>query len=357
MKIYKVALLLLLLTLSQQQVQAVTKSEFCWRDSYGRGAGVPLSDCPAGKDKIGLLCYSPCPAGFRRFGFDCHQVCPSDFVDQGLFCRRVEYGRGSGYPWSFGDGFNNYGMLGRCHRDHPAHGCEMWGAIAYPKCRPGYSNFGCCICRPNPFNCESLGFGPNLDISCPKRIIIGDPLPMSCRAGLEMQGGLCYVPCRTGYTGVGPVCWLPAPRNWVECGMGAAKDSLTCAKIIGNQVFSVGMVIVNIATFGSSASGSAAANSASKGPEFVKKLKEGFSKIKELYDSQKELFDALKTLKTAVKTAQTAGRVIDALSGPEPTDAEKVRLIAEIISLFDPTGLASVVAAYSYDICSNLRFA
>ena len=180
---------------------------------------------------------------------------------------------------------------------------------------------------------------------------------MRCSESLEMQGGLCYRPCRSGYTGVGPVCWLPAPRNWVECGMGAAKDSLTCAKIIGNQVFSVGMVIVNIATFGTSGSGSAAANSASKGPELVQKIKEGFSKIKAFYESQKELFDALKAMKTAVKTAQTAGKVIDALTGPEPTDAEKARLIAEIISLFDPTGLASVVAAYSYDICSNLTFA
>lgn len=44
----------------------------------------------------------------------------------------------------------------------------MWGLIYYPKCKRGYSAFGCCICRPSYVNC--LGFGPQLDLSCRKQI-------------------------------------------------------------------------------------------------------------------------------------------------------------------------------------------
>jgi len=39
-------------------------------------------------------------------------------------------------------------MLSRCNRANPQ-GCEMNGAIAYPKCKPGFHNVGCCICSPD----------------------------------------------------------------------------------------------------------------------------------------------------------------------------------------------------------------
>lgn len=37
------------------------------------------------------------------------------------------------------------------------------------------------------------------------------------------------------------------------------------------------------------------------------------------------------------------------------TPAEIVTLGAEIASLFDPTGIANLIKAYSYDICSRMR--
>ena len=54
---------------------AEARIPFCWKRSYDRGIGVPVSACPVGKEKIGALCYSYCPSGFGRFGFDCHQNC------------------------------------------------------------------------------------------------------------------------------------------------------------------------------------------------------------------------------------------------------------------------------------------
>lgn len=65
-------------------------------------------------------------------------------------------------------------MYKRCHKKFGVGNCEKWGLIVYPKCKPGYSAFGCCICRPSP-NCKSVGLGPRFDISCYKKIIIGNP--------------------------------------------------------------------------------------------------------------------------------------------------------------------------------------
>lgn len=144
-------------------------------------------------------------------------------------------------------------MRSRCERDNGGPGtCEMNGLIFYPKCRSGYSAFGCCICRPPVPNCPSLGLNPGIDLSCARKIIIGDPIPMSCASGKYYDAGLCYVQCKSGYNGVGPVCWGQPPSGWVNCGMGAAKDSATCAKIIFSQVASVGQMAMNIATLGSS---------------------------------------------------------------------------------------------------------
>jgi len=63
------------------------RTPFCWKKSFGRGAGEVLSVCPSGKEQIGALCYSSCPANYERFGFDCHEKCKPGWTNTGLFCR------------------------------------------------------------------------------------------------------------------------------------------------------------------------------------------------------------------------------------------------------------------------------
>ena len=169
-----------------------TDAEFCWKDSFGRGVGTIPTVCSNGRVKIGLLCYSPCPSGTTRFGFDCHSVCPSNFRDDGLFCRLAEYGRGTGYAYHWDDWFSNSGMFRRCEADNGAGNCEQWGGFVYPKCKTGYYNVACCICRPGLPDCSALGLGGSFDLSCAKRVIIGDPVPMDCPSGKEKDAGLCY---------------------------------------------------------------------------------------------------------------------------------------------------------------------
>ena len=330
------------------------EDEFCWRDSYGRGVGTVPKACQEGRDRIGLLCYTKCPADMKRVGFDCHSVCPSGMRDDGLFCRATEYGRGAGYPiW---DG-------GKCKRAHGE--CEKSGALWYPKCKPGYSAFGCCICRPKKPDCTALGLKPGIDLSCAKKITIGDPVAGACASGEQRQAGLCYKACKPGYGGLGPVCWGQPPPGWSECGMGAAKDSKTCASMIWNQVSSVGQMAFNlaaaVASLGTSTAatgGTSAAANASK----LSKLQEELAQLQSTYNKIKQIPEVQKAQKAFEAANQgyeigTKGKELyDAAKNPDAIAEEIARKSAEYAAILDPTGIAGTVAAYTYPKCSKLGY-
>ena len=88
-------------------------------------------------------------------------------------------------------------------------------------------------------HCNALGMKKFLDLSCAKRITIGRPFTGICQPEQDISAGLCYSKCKQGYKGAGPVCWGKAPPGWVECGMGAAVDTLTCGLEVVGQVTSV----------------------------------------------------------------------------------------------------------------------
>ncbi len=37
----------------------------CWKQSYGRGVGLPLMMCPNGTELNGALCYENCQSGYK----------------------------------------------------------------------------------------------------------------------------------------------------------------------------------------------------------------------------------------------------------------------------------------------------
>jgi hypothetical protein len=351
---------------------AQPKPEFCWKDSYGRGVGTVPTSCAPGQERLGLLCYSNCSSGMQRAGVDCHSTCPAGFRDDGLFCRRAEYGRGAGYAWEFLDGFSNAGMMSRCENDNGKGNCEMSGAIAYPKCRPGYSAFGCCICRPNAPNCSQLGLGGQLDLSCAKVIKVGQPELGVCPGGSsnvagsaqERDAGLCYRGCDAGYTGVGPVCWKKPPQGWVDCGMGAAKDQPTCAKVTFGQVTSVGKLALTVASLGSNLVGTAGAGAAANSGKLAA-LMDRYNQLVAAYNAAKansaalqvaektyELGKTVQTTYTQINTAKKAAEVVTA-TDLMFTAEDLARLSAEIAAIVDTSGVSDVIGAYTYPKCSK----
>ncbi len=77
--------------------------DFYGKQTYGRGAGAPVSTCPAGMERNGALCYPRCAAGYVGNGPVCFQRCPAGYKDDGALCRldahifaKASYGRGVG---------------------------------------------------------------------------------------------------------------------------------------------------------------------------------------------------------------------------------------------------------------------
>jgi hypothetical protein len=113
-------------------------ADVCWKDSYGRGVGEPISACNASKglEKSGWLCYPKCKEAdpsYYGVGPVCWQHCKPGYVDEGALCRKdgsiityakSSYGRGAGYPLT-------------C-----AAGLVEDAALCYKPCRSGFYGVG-----------------------------------------------------------------------------------------------------------------------------------------------------------------------------------------------------------------------
>jgi hypothetical protein len=169
----------------------------CWINTYGRGSG-------RGKD------YGPCPPrSSENWARDCY----ADKTDR-------EDGRNEGEHWgkswdkSDGCSWNRHIEDGMCFRACPdgydgkahdrcwAKGANIfgvmkygvdrlkcnddedgWGALCYPKCKPGYHSVGCCLCEPEG--------GPRITKTAFDRYVCPPP---GNTTHTKLVGALCYKP-------------------------------------------------------------------------------------------------------------------------------------------------------------------
>jgi hypothetical protein len=376
---------------------------FCYRQSYGRGAGEPASTCATGWEKVGLRCHPKCIAGFERSGTHCLAVCPQGFTDIGSYCQKpAPYGRGTGWV-----GYSAVGgktAIQRCEEGNRSKGdggspagqsCEMWGAYAYPKCKTGFHNVGANICSPNcPFQWQDTGTG------CYKPAthanLFGDPL--RCKPGMEGKDGLCYNKCnKTDYSGVGPVCWQNCPSQMpVNCGAGCATTSKDCAMAISDMVISPIMAAVSLATLGGASGVTVAGNTikggatqtATKAPGIIAKMKAIYSKIQGEIEVAKLTNKAYKTSNTVINerdlvlkefsdnfaemTSYEINKTLEERLHPKQLEEVKLewakrhfylmgqtnadvtfRNALTVASVVDPTGLLAVEKAFYHPVCRN----
>lgn len=335
------------------QAAAQSNPNYCWKDTYGRGVGTIPVDCAANEERQGLLCYPKCPTGYSGTGPVCWQSCPAGFTDNGAFCLKPEpYGRGWGYAWKAEDGLSNSGMLSRCQQAEGV-ACEMWGAMAYPKCKSGFAPVGSNICSPV---CQ--GGMTDIGISCAKNTTTRATNTATCGTGMDYDAGLCYGACKAGYDGVGPVCWgtCPADKPYA-CGMGCATDASVCAQVTSDQVLSVVSTAASIALSAvSGGAGGAAIQAAKMGAktavkEAGKQLAKGVTKeavkgaikgaAKQVGKDVAE--NTLETWGTALVTYDATSAAY-AAAGEDPPDFDLTSL--------DPTGISSIVMAYNYPKCA-----
>lgn len=345
---------------------------FCWKQSYGRGAGDPMT-CAAPLEKDGALCYDKCKDGYGGAGPMCWEHCPSGYHDDGATCRKdphvvgkpSAYGRGAGYAiWD----------EKKCNREH-SQGCEKDGAMYYPRCKPGFHKVGCCICSPDcPAGYHDDGATCRLpgDIKGKKSYGRGAGSALSaCASNEEKDGALCYPKCKSGYYGVGPVCWQDCPSTQSsKCGAACASDASQCGENIANMVLSVAQLAANIVglvtTGGAADEAAMAAKSAAK-TAAKEAAKEGAKEAAKAA-AKTAAKDALKKL---AKSAMAKVRKIVAERLTKKYAKELAEEIMEnvaftlavqaaaddpdikdILESLDPTGVADVVEAFNKPKCS-----
>ena len=167
------------------------KSGVCWKRSYTRGSGNPVTYCDPETDKDGSLCYPKCEEGYTGLGPVCWEKCKPGYTDRGAFCI-IDL-----------DIYNK----GCC--------CAIDDECCN-NCNATYVDDGC-TCRrpPKSYSKKSYGRGA------------GEPL--GCKPGEELNGLLCYSKCNSTYTGEGPVCWQNCKSSYPsECGAVCAVNSLNC---------------------------------------------------------------------------------------------------------------------------------
>ena len=168
------------------------------------------SHCRDSEQVNGLLCYPKCRAGFHNFGCCiCSPNCPSGYTDIGVSCAKPSYGRGAGR------------IPNTCRDDE-----EMHLALCYPKCRPGYHAFGCCICSPDcpsgytdiGVSCKKPSYGRGVG-SIEEVVSPPAPPPGPCKPGYVRNNGHCYEPCDVFYKGYYNRC------SWDRAGWANGGDT------------------------------------------------------------------------------------------------------------------------------------
>ena len=137
--------------------------------------------------------------------------------------------------------------------------------------------------------------------------------------------------------------------------MGAAKDDLTCASIVWNQVSSVGQLALTIATVGTSLIPATAANTAADVGR-VAQLKAIYADLKAAYDAAKSASPALQAAERAYNVGSTALKVTTVADSAANivTEEDILRLAAQIAAIVNSTGVSAVTSNFTYSKCSKL---
>ncbi|MES2898879.1 MAG: hypothetical protein V4723_04075 [Pseudomonadota bacterium] len=261
--------------------QSAGKGGFCVSDAAERAPGTiqgRMADCPAGYFSQDASCKREaesrpapstapeCPIGYSFTGKTCERPalskpnpasrpadCPDGYTNSGNVCFRLSAPEPlPASRMSCKPGENK--VDGRCYKP-----CEAGSTGTGASCARAASILGAdkMSCKAGFLKDEkkmrcvaqcAAGFN-NTGEACVRAADSLGPEAMSCKAGETrqggrcmaavascakgeiLQGGSCFAACAPGYQGVGGACWPQAPKAWVSCGIGAAKDGLSCAAV------------------------------------------------------------------------------------------------------------------------------
>jgi len=312
------ALVVLAMLFAVSLADGMSAPDFCWKNSYGRGVGVPVSTCRSDQDKDGALCYPKCSTGMYGVGPVCWTRCDDGYTDDGALCRRNAdiYGKGCCCT-----------LFGCCHN-----------------CKSGYTDDGC-TCRKD------------VHIYAKKSSGRGAGYPMSCTADQDSNAGLCYKRCNSGFVGVGPVCWAGCPAGWTDCGAGCAPDKHGCGDKIIDMVTQTGMAVATTVgmVVGAGEAGKAAqtvakvAKYAAKSTKFAAKIAKYGNDI---FNSAKAKGQPITQAQASDLASQTVGQFI---AGVGEKGQEGWEAAFDAIAQVDPTGIMAATKTFINPLCSQIH--
>lgn len=119
---------------------------YCFKPApYGRKAYTSQSSCEAESGKScqiwGLLWYPKCGEHFHNVGCCvCSPDCPEGMTDIGISCQKDSYGRGAGVPMVCGP--NEFNDAGLCYAEDCKAGFLGLGPVCWGSCPEGYTSCG-----------------------------------------------------------------------------------------------------------------------------------------------------------------------------------------------------------------------
>ncbi len=217
------------------------EAEFYWLKTVGRSPSSPITDSYVRETR-------PAVSGCTNSDYPKHV---------GARCYRAQTCSDRG-KWGY-----DFDGATTCWRKKDCIGCDAPKSYPAPSvgeswgCPSGFGGLTAGLCFKD---CNS-GFKPESAVCKHERFGL-------CKAGLEMQAGACYVPCPLGFNGVGPVCTSKTPPGYITCGLGYAKNSMSCGFIIADQTLSGSTLVAALAGNVLGAKGAMTAKRASKLAKF-----------------------------------------------------------------------------------------
>ena len=150
------------------ETEGLAEADGCWLAYEVRGKGRPISACPEGLERSGLLCYPPCPEGYKGIG----PVCWKGLKPKG----------------------RGVGKVLRCKN-----GTELSMGFCFPQCPPHFDRDGPLCHEPcpltKPFKCGMVCTADSRE--CTEEMI------QVTLGGLGLAGGLAtFVTSIIGVVGV-----------------------------------------------------------------------------------------------------------------------------------------------------------
>jgi len=306
-----------------------SKVTFCWKDSYGRGAGsLPgrLADCPPDWRNVAGGCLLD---AWSIAASSITATCGKDsegLTNMGLTCQKWSIPMGTWGPEKMNcdkyPGYFKSSITQKCHKicdeyektyTHPVVGTfrsqfTSTGETCY---RGPWTRYDIFTCRPDEISFRDRCYTK----STGKKGKAGDPLSCNEETTEDFDNGLCYLKCRPGYRGIGPVCWQDcAGLVDSDCAMGCALNTTVCLTAIKEQVLGpiilAANIVITVLTMGASTAAVAGGKAAATSFQVGIKMADGT--VKTLSASTKIGEYALKAvtkLQNVKKTVQIGGTV------------------------------------------------